>query len=420
MNRHYALTAAIILAAATASAEDTPTPADDAVHAGLAEVAPDEFPEHGCPNIIISSHDRRFALGIGGMVKATASFDWGDPTDNGYAFLTSEIPSAPAQGDGAKWQFNAQTSMIYLNFVALPGDKNQVGAYINFNFTGNNYCPALQYAYLRWRGLSVGYTYSLFTDQQASVPTIDYQGPNSFTGVQAVAVNYEQAFGPQKRWRFGAGLNMPQTSITPAPGMVREVNQRLPDIPVFLQYGSADGASHIRFSAILRNLYYRDLKISADGGDGRNIDQLGWGIKLSGMTPITPSLAVMGQVVYGEGITSYYQDLSGAGLDLAYTGRDGVMAPVRSWGGYLGLDWSITDRLHLSGAYSHIRLYPGSDTLPDTDATYRYAQYAVGTLFYNFTDWLGGGLEYIYGRRVQLDGSQHHDSRLQAALSFTF
>lgn len=375
--------------------------------------APDEFPDHGEPNFVFASRNRRFYLGIGGSVKGSASFDWGDPTGNDFAFITSEIPVDRRPGDGAKWMFSAKTSFVYLNFIAFADTPDRIGAYINFNFTGDGYCPALQYAYLRWRDFTVGYSYTLFTDQQAAAPTLDYQGPNSFTGVQMALVNYEHSFGKGGRWRVGAGLNMPMTSVTDGNGAA-SVSQRLPDIPAYIQYGSADGSAHIRFTGILRNLYYRDEVRD------RNIDKIGWGIKLSGMTPLVGGLSCFGQAVYGRGITSYYQDLTDCGLDMAYSATPGRLTPLKSWGGYLGLQYDCTERLHLSGAYSHIRLYPDGGTLPDGDSTYRYAQYAVGTLSYDITDYLSAGVEYIYGRRVQPDGTQRHDSRLMTALSVNF
>ena len=379
----------------------------------LAWNAPDEFPEHGEPNFVFSSRNKRFYLGVGGMVKGSASFDWGDPTDNDYAFLTSEIPVERRPGDGAKWMFSAKTSYLYLNFVAFSDSPNRVGAYINFNFTGDGYCPALQYAYLRWRDFTVGYSYTLFTDQQASAPTIDYQGPNSFTGVQMALINYEHKFGKGKRWQVGVGLNMPMTSVTDGNDAV-SVSQRLPDIPAYIQYGSSDGSAHLRLTGILRNLYYRDEVRRS------NFDKIGWGVKLSGMTPIVGALSCFGQAVYGHGITSYYQDLTDCGLDMVYSPVKGSLTPLKSWGGYFGLQYDFTDRLHLSGAYSHIRLYPGDGELPEGDSTYKYAQYAVGTLTYDITDWLSAGVEYIYGRRVQPDGTQRHDSRVMTALSVNF
>lgn len=384
----------------------------DSIEKALCEIAPTEFPENGSPNFVLAGKDNKFYLGFGGMVKATASFDWGTPIDNSYAFTTSEIETDPRPGNGARWLFGARSSALYANFVAFPNDKNQVGAYLNFNFHNDNYAPQLQYAYLRWRGVTAGYTYSLFTDMGASAPSIDYQGPNSFTGVQLATVNLTQRFGPGRRMRAAIGFSQSQTSVTDGNG-AEQVAQRVPDIPAYVQMEFGSDA-HLRLSGIVRNLYYRNLVTN------RNVDRIGWGVKLSGSGTIAGSLSGYFQALIGAGISSYYQDLTDGGMDMCY-GGDGELHPLRSWGAYGGLQYDFTDRLHLSGAYSHIRLYPGEgETLPDCAAAYTYAQYAVGTLLYDMNDFISCGVEYVWGRRVQPDGSQRHNNRIQTCLQLNF
>lgn len=352
-------------------------------------------------------------MGVGGSVKATASFDFGTPTDNDYSFITSEIDMNQPPGNGGKWQFSARSSMLYMNLVALPESKNRIGAYINVNFQGANYAPLLQYAYIRWRGLTAGYAYTLFADQTAAVPTIDYEGPNSYTGLQATLLNFESNIDKAGRFAAGIGINSPLYSVAEFKGTAT-VNQRLPDIPAYVQYNFG-GTGHFRVSAILRNLYYRNEITS------RNVDKLGWGVKLSGVGDIADRLTGYFQALYGKGISSYYQDLAGCCMDMVATTTPGCLNPVESWGAYVGLQYSPTDRLHLSGCYSHIRLYPGrNETMPDVAAAYRYAQYVSGTATYDINSFLSAGLEYLYGRRVQADGSQRHNSRVQAALQINF
>ncbi len=51
---------------------------------------------------------------------------------------------------------------------------------------------------------------------------------------------------------------------------------------------------------------------------------------------------------------------------------------------------------------------------------YSYGQYAVGNVMWQITPMLQCGLEYIYGRRVNMDGAQAHDNRLQTMLQVSF
>ena len=114
------------------------------------ENAPKSFRVPGAPRFAIEGKDRKFYLGIGGTGKVTLSYDWGNPIDNAYDFTTSAIPMGRRDGDGGLIQASAATSGLYFNFVAMPGSKNRIGLYFNFNLTGNGngYGFNLYYAYI--------------------------------------------------------------------------------------------------------------------------------------------------------------------------------------------------------------------------------------------------------------------------------
>lgn len=89
-------------------------------------------------------------------------------------------------------------------------------------------------------------------------------------------------------------------------------------------------------------------------------------------------------------------------------------------GAYGALQYDFSPSVFASASYSHVRTYAKGCVPPSADNQYRYAQYAAGNLFWNITPILQTGVEYIYGRRVNYDGTQAHDSRLQAMLSLSF
>ena len=144
---------------------------DQALMETLLLNAPKTINAPGLPRFAIIGKDRKFYLGIGGFVKGTLSYDFGNPIESPFCFTTSAIPMDQQAGNGTLVQFSAATSNIFFNFVGLPHTKNQIGAYINFNFTANNdYGLSLQNAYLTYRGFLVGYNSSLFTDGNACIP----------------------------------------------------------------------------------------------------------------------------------------------------------------------------------------------------------------------------------------------------------
>lgn len=177
----------------------SPPAEEKALGEAFAWSAPEEQPGGATPRFVLRSRDGKFILGASAQIKAVAMFDFGAAIDNPNYFDPSSIPSATEPGEGARWQFSAQSSALWLNAVAFPDSKNRVGAYINVNFHGDDYMLQIQYAYLKWRSLTAGYGYSLFADVPAAPATVDYEGPNSFTGVQGAVFNLEMPLGRNGR-----------------------------------------------------------------------------------------------------------------------------------------------------------------------------------------------------------------------------
>lgn len=368
------------------------------------------------PRFALMGKDRKFYLGIGANIKAVAESDFGHVIGNDNMFITSAIPLQQDAGNGSRFRLSAQQSNVFLNVVALPDTKNKVGAYVSVNFTGDGYAPTLDIAYLKWRGLTAGYTYSLFTDIAASPATIDYEGPNAFTCVIHGTAMYEQEFGKDHLWKAGAGIDMPANSFTNAANTVT-VNQRVPDIPFYIQRNWAGGNGHMRLSGIVRNLYYRDI------AGGKNFDVVGWGIKASGMSPIVGGLSAYWQAVYGKGIASYIQDLGGAGMDLMPDpANSGRLKPVEAWGAYGTLQYQFSPKVFASATYSQVRTYDAkfADSTHKWKNGYKYAQYVVANVFWNVNSIVQVGAEYLYGRRVDFGGASAHDNRVEAMVQVSF
>lgn len=404
------------------------------------ENSPADYRVPNSPRFAIVGKNEKFYLGFGGYVKGTMSFDWGSPINNFNEFIVSAIPMPGSQKPGNKAQFglSAQQSDLYLNLVALPNDKNKVGFYLNFIFLGNGYTPQVRQAYVTWRGIEMGYGFSLFTDLAADPNTIDYEGPNSFTVDLNAKFDYRHTFG--KHFGIGIGAELPMASYTNGyagvthGGLIKDegtktVTQRIPDIPMYLQWNWGNN-NRIRLSALFRNMQYRgnmtDMGTSDDdsglvGGETKNL--FGWGLQLTGNFNICNKLIGYYQATYGKGITNYFEDLTGLGLDMVPVyNNPGELQTTKAWGGYLGLQYNWSSKVYSDLIYSHLRVYNpyynGGATAWSTQ--YKYGQYAVANLFYNITPVFSWALEYIWGRRVDMNGIQAHDNRIQTMLQVTF
>lgn len=410
------------------------------------ENSPADYRVPDAPRFAIVGKDESFYLGFGGYVKGTMSFDWGSPINNYNEFIVSQIPMPGSSSypfkPGNKGQFglSAQQSDLYLNLVALPKSKYKFGFYLNFIFLGNNYLPQVRQAYVTWRGIEMGYGFSLFTDLAADPSTIDYEGPNSFTVVINAKFDYRHTFG--KHFGIGIGAELPMASYTNGLGLdpvhtgvanrtigTATVEQRIPDIPMYVQWNFGNN-NRIRLSGLLRNMQYRGMMnenaSELVGGETKNL--VGGGIQLSGNFNIANKLIGYYQATYGKGMTSYFEDVTGMGYDMVpCKDNPGKLQTVKAWGGYLGLQYNWSSKVYSNLIYSHLRLYTpnygdgtfGGDSY-NWPQQYKYGQYAVANVFYNITPMFSWALEYIYGRRMDWNHVQAHDNRLQTMLQVTF
>jgi hypothetical protein len=336
------------------------------------------------------------------------------------------------RGNSSMVQMSAASSNMFFNFVALPHTDNKVGAYVDFGFAEGlgNYGFSVKAAYLTYRNFVVGYTTSLFTDGQAAAQTIDQQGPNAMTFLFNTVIDWQRKLNDH--WKIGVGLEMPSVNATYG-SRNQAVGQRLPDIPLYLQYSWKEGKGWIRLSGLLRDMQYRNLVT------GNNSSQAGVAVKLSSVGPLTNRLTLYSQTVFGTGIGSYVQDLQGLGLDLVpVDGASGKMRPVEVVGSYLGLQYRISPVLSTSATFSEVKCFmpdgyqsgidagvsgvtSGSDgTYGPWGGTYKQASYFVCNLIYKVSPVLTTGVEYLWGSRKDLNDEMHHNNRLQASLRVNF
>lgn len=366
------------------------------------------------PTLSVVSKDRKGYVGIGGCVKGTAGYDFGHVIDDPNEFIISDIPMTQSPGDGGKYQLSAQQTELFLTAGYNPGTKYEVAAYVSGRFLGNNYAFQIENAYVSFMGITAGYGYGLFCDTEAAPNTIDYQGPNALVTVNGGILDYRYAINDH--WSMGIGAELPMASYTDANGQSRKVSQRIPDVPLMVKYSLPSGGQ-VGAAVMLRGLQYRDELRQ------KNYTNFGYGVRVSGNGTLFGPLEFCFQGLYGRGIASYIQDLNGLGLDMvpdAHTA--GKMSAVTGYGLMGGLQYNFSKKVAATAAYSHVRVYPKSyaDGATTWSAQYSYGQYAVGNVMWNITSRVQCGVEYLYGRRVNMDGSQAHDNRLQTMLQFSF
>lgn len=381
--------------------------------------APERFNAPKTPSFTLLSKNKKYAMGIGGYVKGTVSMDFNGSINNAAYFTTSAIPVNPQPGNNKLLQYNVNQSSLSFNFVSLSDRKSKFGAYINMNFSGDNYSTYIEDAYVTYGGLLLGRTTSLFTDAAAIPPTIDSEGPNGLTYKTNTVINYNSSWGERKRFSTGIGLEMPSTDFTVS-NEQNITNQYIPDIPSYIQYAwGKNNSSHIRLSSLIRNVnYYNNIQ------EKENIIST-YACQLSGLINIKEKLIFYYQLTYGTGITTYIQDVSGLKLDFLpkniedHDDKDlGKLEHVKSMAFYAGMQYNFNPRTFMSCTFSQVDI-DVPDNYDDT-ALYKQGYYLATNFFWYAMPNVQLGAEYLYGKRVDQNNEYGQANRLQVMLQYNF
>lgn len=383
------------------------------------ENAPERFNAPKTPSFAVMSKNQKYMMGIGGYVKGTVSMDFNGAINNAADFTTSAIQINPNPGNDKLLQINANQTTLFYNLVSVSENKTKFGAYVNMNFSGENYTPQIQDAYISYGGLLIGRTTSLFTDAAAIPPTIDSEGPNGLTYKTNNVINYRSQWGKKKRFSTGIGLEMPTTDFTVSKNQ-RITNQYIPDIPSYIQYSwGKNNNSHVRLSSIIRNVNYRN-----NLQEKNNIIST-YACQLSGLVTFKEKLVFYYQLSYGTGITTYIQDVSGLKLDFLPNNiidkqnkEAGKLDYVNSMSYYAGLQYNFNPRTFMSCTFSQVDI-DVPDNYKDSDL-YKEGYYLSTNFFWYAKPNVQMGAEYLYGKRIDQNDKWGQANRLQVMLQYNF
>lgn len=362
------------------------------------------------PRFLFIDRQGRVALGIGGNVKGTAGYFFDGAIDDGAGFTTYDIPVPSDPANKQRLYGDVSHSSIFLQLVGRSTKFGYYQMYVQTEFTGDNggYGVQVKQAWASLGNVTLGLARSSFVDPSAGTPTIDSQGPSGEMTGKNILVRYAKTFG--KGWRVAASLEIPQLTTT-TQASVSKISQRVPDIPVNIQYAWNGGASHVRLSGLIRDLYYRDVVAA------KNRSRFGWAVQLSGVVDCMNTVQIFYQGAIGRGYGRYVNDLSGNGFDLVYSQTPGKMEAPKTLNYELGLRYNATDKLFFAASYSQARLYGVSHLGSDT---YRYGQYISASGFYNIFPDLRVGLEYLHGNRKDFNNQSGKANRISAMLQYSF
>lgn len=366
------------------------------------------FQDPAAPYFLFMSRDATLAMGVGGAVRMRAYFDWGGAIP-ASGFAPYLIPMEPDPTEMRHFDATPAGTCLFFRVIGQNKKFGTYQLYIEANFNGYQARDFhLKKAYAIINDWTIGYATSTFADPSALPPTVDAQGPSNKISPTTVLVRWMPRF--KKRWVAAVSLENPSNSITVGDSAAK-INNWIPDLAAFLEY-EWDRSSHIRLSAIVRALSYRNLV------QNTNHYRAGWAIQLSGVAHPTDRITTYATFNYGHGYASMGGDLLIGAYDLipTHTVPGKLYAPA-SLGFCLGVQYNILPNLFLSTSFSQTRFLPRYWVDP---SGYRRGLCGDINIFWHLTPRMQVGAEFDYGKRKNFDGRSRWARRAGLVAQFSF
>lgn len=367
------------------------------------------FQDPLAPYFLFLSRDNNLAMGIGGVVRMRAYYDWGgsipSPAFAPYLIPMHKDPSSPRQ-------FCTTPAGTALFFRVIGSNKTMgdYQLYIEANFNGYEARDFhLKKAYGQINDFTIGYTNSTFSDPGALPPAVDAAGPNAKMSATAVLVRWLHEF--RRGWSLAASVESPSNSIDVQENVTGKVTQYVPDLAAFGQFAWGP-SGYVRVAGILRTHPYRDLIAQ------RNHTVMGWGLQLSGRYQPENHFTLYGCLNGGRGYMSLGGDwLMGRYDVVAKPGQEGRMYAPGAIGGYAAVQYNLNPQMFFSATYGATRYLPEDNGFTDE---YKSGMYIAVNYFWYLTPRISCAAEFNLGRRENMDGRSAWARRAAIMAQFSF
>jgi hypothetical protein len=398
-------------AAAAAAAQQAQDQAEK--EAASPEIPPDVVSAGDFPGSIrIPGTDA--AVRFGALIRTAFVFTL-KPLGSDDRFLTYSIPvGPPPAGDGPRTAFTANTSRFNVDF-RTPTGIGQIRAFIEGDFTGTNNSFHLRHAYAQYRGFIVGQTWSTFSDPEAAPEDIDFEGVSSKNEIRQPQIRY--SFPAGKTTRVAVAAETPSVSITGGQG----VNQ-VPDVVAKAVFVPKQDA-HIQVAGV-----FRQVRGQSDANPAVTQSVFGWGLSVSASWPFRRwrlTDTIVFQANGGVGVARYINDLNSmGGEDGVFDTNDDSLHALPVFGWYVAYQhmwraWETTRKMNLRSSIIASWVYVNNFDFEVPTSYERTQRYAANVVF-SPSPRIDVGVEYLWGKRVNLDGQSGWSDQVQAVGYFRF
>ncbi len=353
---------------------------------------------------------------FGGFVKADLFYDLNYAGTYYGAYVPSSFPSSTTPHSQ-----NSTVSMRPTRFTweirqgTLDNSEKEVKIFFDFDFLSNydRNTIRLRQFYGQYKNFLAGQAWSAFSDPDAFPDTLEFEGPPGIIAARFPQFRYTQPLGKH----HSVGISIEKSGVdTPFSTQfgVPIGTSKFPDLIGFYRYENNHG--HIHFATLFRNVggmvpneQVFNL-VRHTGAFGASLSGV-WGLPF---VKQDKKDSVVFQLVFGKGISNYYNDNFGLGTDVGFA-ADGHLVATPTGSGSFGYTHNWTKVLRSTVSYGYLQI---NSPVFDPGTTYHISNYATANLIVQPTVRFLFGAEYIYGSLERKDGFKWIAPRIQASMTY--
>jgi hypothetical protein len=212
--------------------------------------------------------------------------------------------------------------------------------------------------------------------------------------------------------KLAVTLEDPHSDITLPNGIPANGREELPDF--VLSYLREGEWGHVKIAGLLR-----EISAETNDGSGRDEEDLGWGLNLSGSVIFGERDRIVAQAAFGEGFARYMNDAccSVIGGNDAALNDKGELEAIEIAGGFVYFDHWWNSRWSSSIGVSYAQIEP---LVFQLDEAYDHSFYTSANLIWYPADPLKIGFELIYGEVEDKIGRNSQSTRYMSSFAFKF
>lgn len=352
-------------------------------------------------------------MGIGGYVK----LDYIQDFDGIYDRYQVTVEDIQVPGDGRPPQsgYNnmfARESRFHIDFRGQTKLGDPFRVFVEFDFYNLDRGPFNQSARLRhfygvYDRLLIGRTWGTGTDLYAVPQTIDFEAGDALAGTRRAQIRWEDKLG--SKMKYAVGIEMFEFQGIDPLDQEGQPSTALPLLAGRITRPTKKGGRFMLSGSVFQ------LRWDPDDSN-TNQTALGWGVSFSGREYFgSKKHYFFWQGSYGDGwgsnILTFLSDGS------ATISPDGVLETMKalSYGG--GFTYNISPVLATSVSTFWAEIDP-TQYRESTNMSKGGTVHA--NLIWSPVKRINTGIEYIYGKRTNVDGDDGEASRLQLMVKYIF